>query len=358
MQWVWGVKLFMVRMKDVAKHAGVSVATVSNVMTGKQVVSDVIRKRVLKSIKELNYNINLVARGLKTQRTNTIGVIVPDVTKIFFLDVLKGIMETAVNEKYNINILSSNYDFDVERILVNSLRSNRVDGIILDSCVDRNHAYEWALELSTTGIYSPPVVSLENHLDAERISTVVVDCKHWSGHITQHLINGGCKRIFFITGLAHIEHEYDRLEGYKNTLLKNNLPVLDELIARGNFLSGAAYEVIGKALEGGVKFDAIQASNDQAAIGAIKALNEHGLSVPKDVSVCGFDNLFPSTLITPAITTVAVPRYEMGITAVHELVRRIRDKNTAPIHYTLEAEIIIRASSSSGVKTAWDLENW
>ncbi|MDR0709166.1 MAG: LacI family transcriptional regulator [Spirochaetaceae bacterium] len=348
----------MIRMKDVAKHAGVSVATVSNVITGKHLVSELIRMRVLNSMRELNYNINLVARGLKTQRTNTIGVILPDVTKLFFLDVLKGIMETAVAENYNINIYSSNFNFETERALVNALHSSRVDGIILDTCVDRKRGAEWARDLSIAGIYSPPVVSIECRMDAGRVSAVVVDSNYWSSRITQHLIDTGRRRIFFITGLAHIEHEYDRLEGYKETLKKNGLPVLEELIAGGNFLSGMAYDTICRALERGIHFDAIQASNDQAAIGAIKALSEHDIAVPEDVAVCGFDDLFPSTLITPAITTISIPRYEMGVTAMREVLRRIRDKNASPSQYVLNAEFIVRASSCADIKTTWNLENW
>jgi len=357
----------MVRMKDVAKYAGVSVATVSNVITGKQVVSEVIRNRVLESIKELNYNINLVARGLKTQRTNTIGIILPDVTKLFFLDVLKGILEAAVNEHYKINIFSSNYSFETERTLINYLYSNRVDGIILDTCVDRQYAAEWAQELSTVSeMYSPPVVSVEYRLSEisvngsqkSRISSVVIDCKYWSGQITQHLINSGRKRVFFISGPMHIEHAFEQMEGYKEILKKNKIPVRDELIAKGDFLSATAYDMVCLALKNGVRFDAIQASNDQAAIGTIKALLEHGLSVPKDVAVCGFDNLFPSTLVTPAITTISIPRYEMGVQAVREVIRRIKDPLADPAQYILNAEMIIRASSSDNTNTAWSLDNW
>ena len=357
----------MVRMKDVAKHAEVSVATVSNVITGKQIVSEAIRSRVLRSIKELNYSINLVARGLKTQRTNTIGIILPDVTKLFFLDVLKGILEAAVNEQYKINIFSSNYDFETEKSLVNYLHSNRVDGIILNSCVDRQYAIEWARELSAVSeIYSPPVVSLECLLDEIKtkggqkpsVSSVVIDCKYWSSQITQHLINIGRNRIFFITGPVHIEHEFERLEGYKAVLKKNNIQVQNELISESNFLSAPAYDIICLALKNGIQFDAIQASNDQAAIGAIKALTEHGLSVPKDVAVCGFDNLFPSTLITPAITTISVPRYQMGVQAVQEIIRRIKDPVSEPLQYIMDAKMIIRASSSEKTQTAWNLDNW
>jgi len=351
----------------VAKHAGVSVATVSNVITGKQVVSDPIRGKVLGSMKELKYNINLIARGLKTQRTNTIGVILPDVTKLFFLDVLKGMLEAAISEHYKIDIFSSNYHFETEQTLVNYLYSNRVDGIILDTCVDRRYAAEWARDLSTVSeIYSPPVVSVEYRMDGgsendrkrSRISSVVIDCRYWSSQITQHLIDSGRRRIFFISGPLYIEHAFYQLEGYKEILKKNNIPVREELISKGDFLSATAYDKVCQALKNDVSFDAIQASNDQAAIGTLKALKEHGLSVPKDVAVCGFDDLFPSTLVTPAITTISIPRYEMGVKAVQEVIRRIKNPAAEPEQYVLDAEMIIRASSLDNIQTVWSLDNW
>ena len=357
----------MIRMKDVAQHAGVSVATVSNVITGKQVVSEVMRNKVLASIKELNYSINLVARGLKTQRTNTIGIILPDITSLFFLDVLRGILEAAENAHYKINMFSSNYNFKTEKGIVNNLYSNRVDGIILNSCVDRQYASEWAHELSAVfDFYSPPVVSIESTLDETKteggkkpgVSSVIIDCKYWSSQITQHLINMGRKNIFFIAGPVHIKQEFEQLEGYREILGKNNIKVQNELISQSNFHSAPAYDIVCSALKNGLRFDAIQASNDRAAIGAIKALKEFNLFVPGDVAVCGFDNLFPSTLIAPAITTVAIPRYQMGFTAVQEVIRRIKDPLAEPVQYTLDAEMIIRASSSEEIHTAWDLDNW
>jgi DNA-binding LacI/PurR family transcriptional regulator len=349
-------------MKDVAKHAGVSVATVSNVLTGKQAVSENIRLKVHDSIKELNYNINLIARGLKTQRTNTIGVILTDVTTIFYLDVLKGIMETAAMEQYNITIFSSNNNFETERSLVKYLYSNRVDGIILDSCVDFRKGKKWAQELAhgrTASAYSPPVVSLECRLDTRYVSSVGIDYRYWSGRITRHLIDIGRRRIFFIAGPMQIEHEHSRLEGYKEALRENGIPVLDELISReGDFFSANGYDSICTTLKNDLRFDAVQASNDQAAIGAIKAFNEFGIRVPDDVAVCGFDNVFPSTLITPAVTTISVPRRELGVLAVQEVLRRIRDPQASPSRYVVDAALVIRASTFSEARTDWNLENW
>ena len=347
----------MVRMKDVAKHAGVSVAAVSYVITGKPGVGEAVRERVMQSIRELNYEINLVARGLKTDRTNTIGVILPDVTKLFFLNVLKGIMETAASEGYNITIFSSDFDFELERRLVATLRGNRVEGIVLGSCVRKDHASEWTREL-TSSKSNPPVVSLECLLDSRYVSSVVVDTRNLSARLTQHLIDMGRRQILFIAGPIHIEYEYDHLEGYRDALKKNKIPVLNKLITTGDFMSKTAYDVVCTVLKKGIKFDAIQASNDQAAIGAIKALHDHRISVPKDVAVCGYDNLFPSTLITPAITTVSVPGYKIGVKAVEELLWRNNNRDSPPRQHYLDAELIIRASTQGNIKTDWNLENW
>lgn len=346
----------MVKMKDVAQRAGVSIATVSNVITGKRAVSPEVQKAVLEAIRELDYHVNMVARGLKTQRTNTIGVVLPDVTKLFFNDVLKGIMSAAGAHGYGIHILSSGYDFEQEKRMISGLRGNHVDAIILDSCVHYEDAEQWGKELAAAGV-DTPVVSLENCM-GEGISSISVNCHYWSGRITRHLIEQGRRKIFYISGPQSLRHEFDRLEGYKQALLENGIPVDPKLITTQDFLSGSAYHVVKQALAEGLEFDAIQASNDQAAIGAIKALKENGIEVPGQVAVTGFDNLFPSTLVTPAITTVHVRRYTMGYNAVMECLRRIQEPETKPLQNMLDSRLIIRGSSSDLAETAWDLDNW
>ena len=348
----------MVRMKDVAERAGVSVATVSNVITGKRNVSPKVQKAVLNAIDEMDYHVNMIARGLKTQRTNTIGVILPDVTKLFFNDVLKGIMNAASAEGYSISIHSSNYDFEEEKRLISTLRGMHVDGIILDSCVDYNHLHEWAEEIVHMLPSSIPVVSLENVLDEESISSVIIDCRYWSSQITQHLIDQGCKKIFYISGPASLVHEHERLLGYKHALENNGLQISDDLITYHDFLSGSAYEVVRQALSSGLEFDAIQASNDQAAIGAIKALKEANIKIPEEVAVIGFDDVFPSSLVTPAVTTIHVPRCDMGYQSVMECIRKINDETSAPRRIVLKCKTILRKSSVSSLETSWDLDNW
>ena len=348
----------MVRMKDVAKHAGVSVATVSNVIAGKKSVNEEIRRNVLASIEELNYHINTMARGLKTQQTYTIGVILPDITRLFFTDLLKGVIDKTYAAGYRINVLSSNYDFTTEKALVNFLLGNQVDGIIIGSCVHWKKAGEWAEQIMNNNGKQIPVVSVEGMLHKSLFSSVCIDSEYYGGYITQHLIDIGRKKILYVSGPNTLIQERERYQGYCNTLERNGIELNASLKTNGNYLSETAYNAVLKALDDGVEFDAVQATNDQSAVGVLKALMERGIRVPEDVALCGFDDLFPGTLVQPAITTVHVPRYEMGETAAQEVLRRIEDKNADPINYILNGRLVVRKSSCADVETSWSLEKW
>lgn len=346
----------MVKMKDVAAHAGVSIATVSNVITGKRVVSPEVQKVVLDAIAELDYHVDTIARGLKTQRTYTIGVVLPDVTKLFFNDILKGIMNAAYDHGYSINILSSKYDFNHEKQMISSLRGQKVDAIILDSCVDYREVENWGREI-TSLCRSIPVVSLESTL-GEAISSIGIDNHYWSSQITQHLIDQGRQRIFCLSGPTSLLHERDRLRGYREALKNNGRTVDESLIASLDYSADSAYRFVHKLFDAGLDCDAIQATSDQTAIGAIKVLNERGIAVPGQVAVAGFDGLFPGTLVQPSVSTVHVPRYTMGYEAVLECLRRIEDPESQPKNILLEGRLIPRNSTADLPAAAWDLDNW
>ncbi|MEG0984894.1 MAG: LacI family DNA-binding transcriptional regulator [Clostridia bacterium] len=348
----------MTSMKDVSRHAGVSIATVSNVITGKRVVSNNVKRQVLNSIEALDYQVNLVARGLKMQRTNTLGLVLPDATKLFFQRVISGILDVAFANGYYVNVLNSAYNFHTEQLLIDTLKGSRVDGIILDSCVDMKESARWAAILSGEDKPMPPVISLENMLDPARICSVTVDNAYYSGLITQHLIDCGRRHILYIAGPLYLEHEHAHFDGYRACLHKNGLDVQPELVKSGPYLSESGYIAVGETLDAGLPFDAVQASSDQAAIGATKLLKERGFRIPEDVAVCGFDNLFPSTLVSPAITTVSVPNYEMGAVAVRELIRQIEEKSAQPVITRLDAHMVLRASSCPSAQSAWDLSSW
>ncbi len=346
----------MVKMKDVAARAGVSIATVSNVITGKRVVSPEVQKVVLDAIAELDYQVDTIARGLKTQRTYTIGVVLPDVTKLFFNEVLKGIMSAADANGYSVMILNSKYDFQQEKQTVSTMRGLKVDALVLDSCVDYRKADRWSKELLSI-FPSTPIVALETVM-SKSLSAITIDNHHWSSQITQHLIDQNRRRIFCVTGPTTLQHEQDRRQGYRETLEKNGIPVDESLIASMDYSADSAYSFFLDALDSGLEFDAIQASSDQIAIGAIKVLNERGIRVPEQVAITGFDGLFPGTLVTPAVTTIHVPRYMMGYEAVMECLRRIADPNSEPREVVLDAKLVLRNSSMALPATDWELGNW
>lgn len=348
----------MVKMKDVAAKAGVSVATVSNVFTGKRFVSPEVKERVLKAVEELDYHINLNARSLKTSRTKTIGVVLPDMTKLFFNEVLRGILESAEKHGYRIMVLSSYFDFSVEKECISSLRSSNVDGIILDSCCHYHDLKDWAVELATYEGRYTPIVFIENSMDDNVVSSVTIDAYYWSSRITQYLISRGRTRILYISGPLHLRSEHDRLAGYKQTLRDNGIKYSENLVIESNFSSNSSFDVIGELLKKTPKFDAIQASNDEAAIGALKALKEHGVKVPDEMMVCGFDNLFPATLVDPGITTVSVPRREIGAQALNECIYHIEDPSLPHRCIVLNADFVKRGSTEKEYTTSWDLVYW
>ena len=348
----------MVKMKDVAEKAGVSVATVSNVFTGKHFVSPEVKERVLKAVDALNYHINLNARGLKTSRTKSIGVVLPDMTKLFFNEVLRGILESAESHGYRIMVLNSYYDFSIEKECISYLRSSNVDGIILDSCCDYHELKKWANELALYEGRYTPIVFLETSMDDALVSSVSVDTYYWSSRITKYLISKGKRKILYISGPLHLRHEYDRLSGYEHALKDSGLKVQDNLIIKGNYSPNFSYHLVNELLRKPPKFDAIQASNDEAAIGAIKALKEHGYNVPESIMVCGFDNLFPATLVEPSITTINVPRCEIGVEAVTECIHHIEDPSLPHRCIVLSANMVQRGSTESNIGISWELAYW
>ena len=349
----------MATMKDVAMKAGVSVATVSNVINGKQNVTSELTERVLKAIKDCDFHVNLTARGLKTSKSKTIGVVLPDMTKIFFNEVMRGILEYAESHGYRIIVLNSYYNYSTEKECIASLRSSNVDGIILDSCCDYHQLKEWACELSTYEGRYTPIVFLENSIDDDLVSSVTIDAYYWSGRITQYLISHGRKRILFVCGPLHLRHERDRYYGYEQTLKDNGIKPSDNLIIQGDFSSGSSYSLFQKFLLKNIKFDAVQASSDEAAIGVLKVLKEHGYHIPEDILICGFDDLFPSSLVDPGITTVRVPKHEIGYEAVKECIHLIEDPSLPRRRIVLSSEMIIRGSTDkNSTDTSWNLVYW
>lgn len=353
----------MASIKDVAAKAGVSISTVSNVINGNRYVSEELTCKVQKAIKDLNYETDLIARSMKNSRTMTIGVIITSLSRIFIPQVLNGIKECAEGKGYHLVIYSTNDDFDVEKKYLQLLANTRVDGVIIDTVAeitDTNYYHQ--LSNLHKGNKRIPVVCIERNLSEYGIYSVYVNNVKGAYFATQHLLDVGCRRIVHISGPKKLEMVVYRGKGYEHALEERGIEVDERYVAEGDFSPISGWRAVNRMIKAGIAFDGIFGDNDQMAIGAIKALNENRLVIPEKVKVIGFDNTFVSSIVKPSLSTVDIPKYQMGWEATDKLCRMIEDeeecqrwRNSA---LELETKLIVRESTKKDTKSQWELEGW
>lgn len=354
----------MADIKDVAKLAGVSISTVSNVMTGKKAVSPMLEHRVLEAVKQLGYQASPIAQGMRNGRTYTIGVVISSFQRVFFGPLLKGIQDTVSEAGCVMNVLDSGGNLETEKRCVKFLVATKADGIIMNSlaCDSDPKQQRYIKSLTSLGNSRKriPVILLEESLKSANVDTVMVDNRTSARKATEHLIaDCGRNQVAHIEGPEQVSLSRERMMGYRDALEKHGLPFSDKLVERGDFLPLSGYQAMRRLFEKREKISAIFAANDQMAIGAIKAIREAGKKIPEDIAIAGFDNLFPSTLVNPPLTTVRVPNYEMGVIAARRLLWRIEGKITSGgQNILLDTELIVRQSTMADGDNNWDLGSW
>lgn len=344
----------MANIKDVAKEAGVGIATVSRVINGNKNVSPELKARVERAIARLGYSANQIARGLKMSETKNIAVIITSISRIFFTDILEGISQIANEHGYEITISESKDSFARERKLVCSYAAQWVDGIILSSCAcAQEEGYgEYVESLSRFQKKGRPipVIALEYPSENPSVDAVIVDHRLAAYRATKHLLRQGKRKILHI---AIPEKSYMgrcRREGYERALVESGIAPREEHILRGDYTSHAGYCLTMEALERGLHFDGIFAANDQMAVGAVKALLEKGVSIPQEVAVIGNDDVFVSSVITPSLSSVHIPRLQMGRSAMellHATLTGTRQQKERQI-IKLPTQIVARQSTVAG----------
>lgn len=351
----------MTGIKAVAKRAGVSIATVSNVMNKRKPVSAELEIRVQQAISDLNYEVNPVGRGLKSNKTNQIGVIVPSFSQVYFPAILQGIHEAGVKCGYTVSVYETGGDVELEKQHVRFLQHSWSDGIILASYanIENNSDREYIWSLAEIGTHKKriPVVSLENILGPS-IDAVIVDNRKAAETAVKHLIELGHKAIAHISAPIKFNIGELRLAGYRETLENNNIKFDDRYICEGDFSPTSGYKCMKELLTRNLKFTAVFVANDQMAIGAMRALHEAGLKIPEEVAIIGLDNNFPSTLVSPSLSSVNIPKFEMGYQAVELLVNRIENPNAVRAVRVLDSALVIRKSTSESGDSVWDLNHW
>lgn len=329
----------MVTMKDVARRAGVSSATVSHVINETRFVSDELKARVYQAMRELNYHPDAIARSLRRRRTQNIGMIVPDISYPFLAEVARGVEEAGFELGYNVILCDSDGDLEREANYIELLQEKKVDGIVFVAAGESSSHVQALIE---QGI---PVVVCDRELAGVEVDTVIADNVESGYQATKYLISLRHRRIGCIAGPWELEISNKRLEGYRQALEEHGLPFREELIVHSDFQCRGGYQAMRELLALDEPPTAVFACNDLMAIGAICAASQKKLRIPRDVAIIGCDDIAPASFTNPSLTTIAQPKREMGAAAVEMLVERIRDKSKPPTTRLLPIALVIRDSS-------------
>ena len=349
----------MASITDVAKKAGVSISTVSNVINDTKFVSEQLKSRVMQAIDELGYQPNELAASMKRRATNNIGVILPNIRMVFFPDVLKGIEDAAKEHGYKLLYFSTDYNFEKEQEYLNLLKSSWVDGIILDSScpMEQLEEYQKVLVNNPNGKHVP-VVTTVAPFTAPELGVITFDEEKATEQTIEYLIQQGHRKICLLFGPSHIPMHERNMRGIRRIFDKYGITFDPNDVLEGDYFAQSGYVAMKQALQEQVPWTAVLAVNDQMAIGAMKAIKEAGLSIPDDIAVTGADGIYITSMISPALTTVEYPRYDMGYKAGKMLIEMIQSQSKAGQHILMEGKLIVRESTDASKKGEWILTGW
>ncbi|THE11853.1 LacI family transcriptional regulator [Bacillus timonensis] len=328
----------MVTMKDVAKRANVSTATVSRVLRNFDSVKEESRTKVLEAMKELNYQPNLLGRYLRTNKTKTIFVVIPEISN-YFHSVLNGIENIAIKHGYQVLIGNTQFNAEREYEYYNYLRQKKSDGMILfTSHTDKEFIEGLADQYS--------VVLAGDYFEGSNIPTVSIDDIGSARKATEYLIQLGHNRIAHITGRLYLKNSLDRISGYRQVVQEYQQydPQLIQ-VGEGDYSYETGFVLTQKLLCLENPPDAIFAATDEMAIGAINAIKSNGLRVPEDLSVVGFNDNEIASVFNPSLTTVAQPQQKIGETAMELLISLLNDQPLPKSQLLLESKLVIRNST-------------
>ena len=329
-------------IKDVAREAGVSIATVSRVLNDIDVVNEETKKRVLDAIKKLGYRPNIVARSLKTQRTKTIGILIPDISSQVYPEVVRGAEDVANIYDYNVILCNSDFDLDKEKEYLRVLKEKMVDGVIYMSSSLNEEILDLINELTIN------TVLVETKDKDGVLPSVTIDNVKAAYDSTKHLIDKGCKKIAFIGTNKENENENawsKRFDGYVKALTDAGLEVNEDLMYFNNLKVSSGALGVEEILSKDKEIDGIVCASDEIAMGAINKLREKEISVPNQVKVVGFNDIYSASIFYPSITTVSQPMYDMGSVAMRMLIKLLNNKTLEQGHYEFEHELKVRESS-------------
>jgi LacI family transcriptional regulator len=306
----------MANIRDVAKKAGVAPITVSRVINNSGYVRDEVRARVESAIAELNYIPNQLGPSMRSKRSNTIGIIVTDITNPFWTTVVRGVEDAAYKAGYHLFLCNSDESAHKEQEYVELLLSRQVDGILIAPAEHESDS------LKIIQAHHKPVVALDRRIAHHQIDSVRCDSVGGAYALTRHLLEQGHRRIVLLTGSEIVSTSVDRADGYRNAMIEAGIES-EITILWGKFTQDSGYQHTSELLQMQPHPTAIIAANNFIAIGAVRVLDKLGLKIPDDISLVTFDDLPDAIAVRPFLTTAAQPAYEMGFLAANTLFERL-----------------------------------
>jgi LacI family transcriptional regulator len=328
---------------DLARKLNISIATVSRALKDDPVVSKKTRKKIADLAEEMGYRSNNFARNLRTQRTDTIGVIVPRLNSYFMSTVIAGIESVANSEGYNLIISQSSESAQKEMASAKTMFNSRVDGLLVSLAYDTDSISHFDAFIKK----NIPLVFFDRVEEHENCLNILINNKKAAYEATTHLISQGRRRIVYITATPKRNVYIHRLEGYKEALKDQKIRFREDYVLLSNLSQEAGAEAASVIRQMDPLPDAVFVANDNCAVGCMVALKQGGIRIPEDIAFVGFNNDPVSTVVEPNLTTINYPGYEMGQVAARNLINHLNGASSIDTTNTiiLRSELIVRESS-------------
>jgi LacI family transcriptional regulator, fructose operon transcriptional repressor len=331
----------MTSIKEVAERAGVSVATVSRVLSNKPHVRPEVREHVLKIVEELAYRPNRIASNLRKQTSQFIGLLVSDIRNPFFTAIARAIEDIAIENGMSVFYCNTDENGEKEHLYLKNLLDENVAGIILSPTVETRESFKFILEARI------PIVTIDRRIEGADIDSVLSDNVQSAQLLTNHLISNGYTRIGAVIGLKESTTGRERMKGYQLGLLENNLELDPQFVTYTHPHEEGGREVVSRWLQAKNRPQAILTGNGLVTIGAMSAISQAGLRIPEDIALAGFDDASWMPYLGPGITVISQPIYEIGQVAAELLFERMEDNSRPPREVVLKGKLITRASSKA-----------
>jgi LacI family transcriptional regulator len=338
-----------VTIDDIAKRAGVSSATISRVLNNSSYVKDETKEKVLKVIEEMNYVPSAIARSLSKRETNTIGIIVPDITNSYFGEIIKGISKIAEEVGLNIILFNTNNDVKSELKALNEVKKHRLKGVIMTPGFGDTNMENIFIDIINS--INIPIMLVSADLNYIDLNGVFVDDIKGGFDATDLLIKEGHEKIGIITGIISSSSAANRLKGYKKALKENNIPIINEYIKDGQFNLDKAYEITKELLDMEAPPTALIACSNRMTLGVIKALVERKKKIPKDIALVGFNKIELIDIVGIKLTYIEDSPMELGRTAINLLLQIFESSDKKKINrISIPPKLILNGSEKKVIK--------